>query len=131
MLEVYERELRALVESADLLLEQRSSADALREWVQRLAQYAVTKHGLADALRRAGAPGSDLSSSETYVVIVATLDRLLQANVADSNLRGDVNADDVILALAGLWQLDPASDWQAQAIRLYDIVLGGLRATRT
>jgi hypothetical protein len=33
----------------------------------------------------------------------------------------------VILALAGLWQLDPASDWSAQAQRIYDIVLGGLQ----
>jgi hypothetical protein len=33
----------------------------------------------------------------------------------------------VILALAGLWQLDPAGDWSAQAGRIYGIVLGGLR----
>jgi hypothetical protein len=33
----------------------------------------------------------------------------------------------VILALAGLWQLDPASDWRAQAQRIYDIVLSGLQ----
>jgi hypothetical protein len=35
----------------------------------------------------------------------------------------------VILALAGLWQLDPASDWRAQAQRIYAIVLGGLQRT--
>ena len=35
--------------------------------------------------------------------------------------------DDVILALAGLWQLDPARDWKAQAHRIYDIVLSGLK----
>jgi hypothetical protein len=33
----------------------------------------------------------------------------------------------VILALAGLWQLDPASDWRAQAQRIYDIFLSGLQ----
>jgi hypothetical protein len=33
----------------------------------------------------------------------------------------------VILALAGLWQLDPASDWQGQAHRIYRIVLSGLQ----
>jgi hypothetical protein len=32
----------------------------------------------------------------------------------------------VILALAGLWQLDPAGDWRAQAQCIYDIVLSGL-----
>jgi hypothetical protein len=34
----------------------------------------------------------------------------------------------VILALAGLFQLDPTGDWRAQARRIYDIVLGGLQA---
>jgi hypothetical protein len=36
-------------------------------------------------------------------------------------------AEDVILALAGLWQLDPTSDWKGQAHRIYDIVLSGLQ----
>lgn len=87
----------------------------------------MTKHGLADALRKATTPGSDLSSTGTYAAIVAALDRLLQANIAAGTLRPDLNAEDVILALAGLWQLDPAGDWKAQAQRIYDIVLGGLQ----
>ena len=95
---------------------------------QRLARYAVTKHGLADALRKATSPGSDLSSTETYDAIVAALDRLLQANIAAGTLRPGLDAEDVILALAGLWQLDPASDWSAQAQRIYDIVTSGIRA---
>lgn len=127
VLAVYQHEVLGLVESADLLLEAHAPLDALRRWVERLARYAVTKHGLADALRKATSPGSDLSSTETYTTIVAALDRLLQANSAAGTLRPDLNADDVILALAGLWQLDPAGDWSAQAERIYGIVLGGLQ----
>jgi hypothetical protein len=115
------------VDAADLLLEQQAPADALRSWVERLAGYAVTKHGLADALRKAATPGSDLSSTATYDSIVAALDRLLQANMSAGTLRPGLDADDVILALAGLWQLDPAGDWRAQATRIYAIVLSGLR----
>jgi hypothetical protein len=84
----------------------------------------VTKHGLADALRKATSPGSDLASKDVYTAIVAALDRLLQANISATALRPGLDAEDVILALAGLWQLDPASDWRAQAQRIYDIVLG-------
>jgi hypothetical protein len=87
----------------------RAPLDALAGWVARLARYAVTKHGLADALRKAATPGSDLSSSETYTAIVAALDRLLQANIAARTLRPDLDAEDVILALAGLWQRTVAS----------------------
>ena len=127
VLATYQHEVRKLVEAADLLLQEQAPIDALRSWVERLARYAVTKHGLADALRKATTPGSDLSSTDTYTAIVAALDRLLQANISAGTLRPGLDADDVILALAGLWQLDPASNWRAQAERIYDIVLGGLR----
>jgi AcrR family transcriptional regulator len=127
VLAVYQQEVRNLVQSADSLLREQAPIDALRSWVERLARYAVTKHGLADALRKASAPGSDLSSSDTYSAIVAALDRLLQANIAAGVLRRDLNAEDVILALAGLWQLDPTGDWSGQAQRIYGIVLGGLQ----
>ena len=127
MLATYHREVRNLVDAAGSLLEQQPPIEALRSWVERLARYAVTKHGLADALRKATTPGSDLSSTDTYAAIVGALDRLLQANIATGTLRPDLNADDVILALAGLWQLDPARDWGSQARRIYDIVLSGLQ----
>jgi AcrR family transcriptional regulator len=127
VLATYEREVRRLVDAAGQLLREQAPIDALRSWVERLARYAVTKHGLADALRKATTPGSDLSSTDTYGAIVAALDRLLQANVSAGTLRPGLDADDVILALAGLWQLDPAGDWKAQAQRIYDIVLSGLQ----
>jgi hypothetical protein len=83
---------------------------------------------LADALRKATTQGNDLSSTGTYDAIVGALGRLLQANISAGALREGVDPHDVILALAGLWQLDAAGDWRAQAQRLYGIVLGGLQA---
>ena len=127
VLATYEREVGKLVDAAEVLLREQAPIDALGSWVERLAAYAVTKHGLADALRKATSPGNDLSSTDTYDAIVGALDRLLQANISAGTLRPDLLADDVILALAGLWQLDPASDWKAQAQRLYAIVVGGLQ----
>src|SRR6201987_3858349 len=82
VLATYQREVQKLVETADLLLQEQPPVDALRTWVERLASYAVTKHGLADALRKATTPGTDLYSTETYSAIVAALDRLLQANIS-------------------------------------------------
>jgi AcrR family transcriptional regulator len=127
VLATYEREVGKLVDAAEVLLREQAPIDALQSWVERLAGYAVTKHGLADALRKATSPGHDLSSTNTYDAIVGALDRLLQVNISAGNLRPDLDAEDVILALAGLWQLDPASDWQGQAQRIYHIVLGGLQ----
>ncbi len=129
VLATYEREVATLVGAADVLVREKPPLDALRTWVQRLSAYAVTKHGLADALRKATTRGNDLSSTSTYDAIVGALDRLLQANIAAGTLRPDLDADDVILALAGLWQLDPASDWKGQARRIYDIVISGMRTS--
>jgi AcrR family transcriptional regulator len=127
VLATYQREVGRLVDAAEILLDELAPIDALRRWIERLADYAVTKHGLADALRKATSPGNDLSSTDTYDAIVGALDRLLQANISAGTLRGNLDADDVILALAGLWQLDPASDWRGQAQRIYEIVLSGLQ----
>jgi AcrR family transcriptional regulator len=129
VLATYQHEVQNLVDAADILMREQAPIDALRSWVERLARYAVTKHGLADALRKATSPGSDLSSTDTYDAIVAALDRLLRANVSAGTLRPGLEADDVILALAGLWQLDAATDWKAQAQRIYDIVLSGLQSS--
>lgn len=39
-----------------------------------------------------------------------------------------MTADEFMLAIAGLWQIDPQGDWQTRATRLLDIVMDGLRA---
>jgi AcrR family transcriptional regulator len=126
ILAVYQQEVRQVVEAADLLLAERTPVEALSDWVDRLAQYAMTKHGLAEALR--AATSSDRMSTETYDSIVGALSRLLLAAQDSGQIRTGLDPNDVILALAGLWEIDPRSDWRAQARRLYSIVFTGLRA---
>jgi hypothetical protein len=43
-------------------------------------------------------------------------------------VRAGLNPDDVILAFAGLWEIDPASDWKTRARALYRLVFTGLEA---
>ncbi|HEY1702830.1 MAG TPA: TetR/AcrR family transcriptional regulator [Trebonia sp.] len=127
VLEVYRHEVRQVATAADQLLAERDPGDALGEWVARLAQYAMTKHGLADAMRAAASPGTALFD-ETYAPIVGALGRLLSAAEEAGVIRPGLDPDDVILALAGLWEIDPATDWKARAARLYDLVFTGLKA---
>ena len=126
ILAVYQLEVSQVVEAADLLLAERDPVDALSDWVERLAQYAMTKHGLAEALR--AATSLDPLFTETYDAIVGALSRLLLAAQDAGQIRRDLDPNDVILALAGLWEIDPRSDWRAQARRLFSIVFTGLRA---
>jgi AcrR family transcriptional regulator len=125
VLEVYRYEVQQLVADADEFLDSLEPADALRSWVLRLAQYAMTKHGLAAALRTATGPGTAVFA-ETYDQIVGALGRLLDAAARSGAIRSDLKPDTVILALAGLWEIDPNSDWKATATELYELLLGGL-----
>jgi AcrR family transcriptional regulator len=127
VLEVYRQEVQQLVEVAEQLLESSAPADALRQWVDRLAQYAMTKHGLASALGSATSSDTPLHA-ETYDLIAAALARLLSACEEAGSIRPGLDPDDVLLSLAGLWEIDPNSDWRGRARRLYDIVFSGLRA---
>jgi hypothetical protein len=86
----------------------------------------MTKHGLADAIRAAASPSSELFE-ETYAPIVGALSRLLAAAEQAGAIRHGLDPDDVVLALAGLWEMDPGTDWKARAARLYELVFAGLR----
>jgi hypothetical protein len=67
-------------------------------------------------------------SAQTYELIVCALARLLSACEEAGAVRPGLDADAVLLSLAGLWEIDPKSDWKGRAQRLYDLVFTGLRA---
>ncbi|MET8244168.1 TetR/AcrR family transcriptional regulator [Streptomyces sp. NPDC005202] len=127
VLEVYRYEMQQVADSAAQLLESREPDRALREWMDRLARFAMAKAGLADAIRQAtSAPGSPAKPGHTPVSSAAEL--LLRANEEAGTIRPGVSADDFFLAIAGLWQIDPRGDWEPRATRLLDLVMDGLRA---
>ncbi|MFB7593373.1 TetR/AcrR family transcriptional regulator [Streptomyces sp. NPDC056160] len=126
VLEIYRHEMQQVSESAAELLECRPPDRALREWMDRLARFAMTKAGLADAIRQAtSGPGSPSKPGHTSLSTAADL--LLRAAEEAGTIRPGVSADDFVLAIAGIWQLDPHGDWQARASRLLDLVMDGLR----
>ncbi|WP_406345569.1 TetR/AcrR family transcriptional regulator [Streptomyces sp. NBC_00648] len=126
VLEVYRYEMQQVADTAAQLLETRTPDRALREWMDRLAQYAMAKAGLADAMRKATARGTLAGLGHAPVTAAVTL--LLNANDEAGTIRPGVTPDDFVLAIAGLWQIDPHGDWQARAGRLLDLVMDGLRA---
>ncbi|MEV0443134.1 TetR/AcrR family transcriptional regulator [Streptomyces spectabilis] len=126
VLEVYRYEVEQVAETAAQLLETRPPDQALREWMSRLARYSMTKAGLAQAMGKATAYGSFAALGHGPVTSAVGL--LLAANDAAGTIRPGLTPDDFMLAIAGLWHIDPDSDWQARADQLLDIVMDGLRA---
>ncbi|MFI9612704.1 TetR/AcrR family transcriptional regulator [Streptomyces sp. NPDC052023] len=126
VLEVYRHEMQQVADSATELLECREPDEALRAWMDHLARFAMTKAGLAEAIRQVTSASGAQKPGPTPVLAAAEL--LLRAGEEAGTIRPGVTADDFTLAISGLWQLDPDTDWQARATRLLDIVMDGLRA---
>ncbi|MFE1256088.1 TetR/AcrR family transcriptional regulator [Streptomyces fungicidicus] len=127
VLEIYRHEMRQVADSAAQLLSTREPDCALRAWMDGLARFAMAKAGLADAIRQAtSGPGSPAKPGHTPVTDAAEL--LLRSCEEAGVIRPGVTADDLVLAIGGLWQLDPTEDWQPRAGRLLDLVMDGLRA---
>ncbi|MGX1849493.1 TetR/AcrR family transcriptional regulator [Streptomyces sp. NBC_01456] len=127
VLEVYRYEVQQVADTASQLLESRAPEEALREWMDRLAQYAMAKAGLADAMRKATSAHGSLAGLG-HGPVTSAVALLLKANEEAGAIRPGVTPDDFVLAIAGLWQIDPHSDWQSRAGRLLDLVMDGLRA---
>ncbi|UUU20101.1 TetR/AcrR family transcriptional regulator [Streptomyces sp. DSM 40750] len=126
VLEVYRYEMQQVADTAAELLATREPDRALREWMDRLARFAMTKAGLADAIRQAtSGPSSPERPGHAPVSEAAEL--LLRAGERAGTIRPGVTPEDFFLAIAGLWQIDPQQDWQPRAARLLDLVMDGLR----
>ncbi|WP_432192559.1 TetR/AcrR family transcriptional regulator [Streptomyces sp. bgisy027] len=126
VLEVHQREVQHLVDSASELLSSESPDEALREWMSRLAYFATARAGLADALRQAiSATGGPAKPG--YSLVVDAIALLINANHAAGAIRPNVTTDDFILAIAGIWQIEGGGDWRTRSDRLLDLVMDGLR----
>ncbi|MEU3661773.1 TetR/AcrR family transcriptional regulator [Streptomyces sp. NPDC032940] len=127
VLEVYRYEMRQVADAAPELLATREPERALREWMDRLAGFAMTKAGLADAIRLVtSTPGGPEKPRPTPLADAAGI--LLRANEEAGTIRPGITADDFFLVIGGLWLIDPGEDWQPRATRFLDFVMDGLRA---
>ncbi|MPY50957.1 TetR/AcrR family transcriptional regulator [Streptomyces acidicola] len=127
VLEIYRHEMQQVADSAAQLLRTREPDQALREWMDCLARFAMTKAGLADAIRQAtSGPGS--LEKPGHAPVTAAAELLLRANEEAGTIRPGVTAEDCLLAIGGLWQIDPRGDWQPRVTRLLDLIMDGLRA---
>jgi AcrR family transcriptional regulator len=123
----YRQEVTELCDAAPALLGQdRPAVEALREWMGRFVRYAAAKRGMGAALR--ASVGSDSSLfSETRTRIIEALDVLLDAGRADGSVRPDVDGEQVMLAMGGVWNVPDSELWAERVRGLLDLVVDGLR----
>jgi AcrR family transcriptional regulator len=123
---VYRGELARLRDTAGELLASRAPDVALRSWMDGFADYVTAKHGMAETLRAIAATGT-ISPAQTQQTLTATIKGLLDAGAAAGTLRDDVPAGDVLASLTGIFLVAGAPGQRAQAGRLLDLLMQGLR----
>lgn len=121
---VYRAELAEVAAAAEQLLRLHPPRAALRRWMDRYASFVAAKRGMADSLLAMVESGA-VKQSQTRASIVGAVDALLHAGADDGSLRADVQADDVVSSLLGIFL---ASGSPEQTSRMLDLLVAGVTA---
>jgi AcrR family transcriptional regulator len=122
---VFQHEIEALAADAVALAAKGKPGAALVNWIGRYAALVRTKHGLAPALH-SNSPAFEKLRASFWEQVRPAVQRLLDAAAAAGEIRADVDADDVLGAVASLCM--PAHDDRAgYSQRMVNVLIDGLR----
>jgi AcrR family transcriptional regulator len=122
---VFRREVDACADAAPQLSADHPPFEAMARWIQLFAGFITTKRGLASALH-SGSPAFESLPAYFDQRLRPTLARLLAAAVASGQARTDVEADDIIGAVASLCSATKAGK-PDHAQRMIALFVDGLR----
>jgi AcrR family transcriptional regulator len=122
----YRSELARLCAGVPELIHTMPADVALRTWVDLFMEYLVTKHGMAEALRRVIASGGN-PFAESRESLLEAIGSFLKAGVEQGELRADIDPVDVMFSISGVSLVAGAPEQRDQAGRLLDLLLDGLR----
>jgi AcrR family transcriptional regulator len=121
----YRSDLTGLCDTVPGLLAEHTAAQALRIWMGHCVDHAMTKHGMADALRVVLASGVNLYA-ESRSLLTDAIAALLQAGASDGTLRADLDPFDVLIMLSGIPLAVGEWGTSQQISRLLDLLMDGL-----
>ncbi|MEU6343471.1 TetR/AcrR family transcriptional regulator [Streptomyces sp. NPDC046977] len=124
ILEVYQHDIGRLVDSVADVLAAHTPLDALRQWFTSLTAYVRIKHDLGEALHSAAA---QQVVSASWPPVTAAVGQLLDACERAGEVRPGIDPTDVIMLMSCLWRTPDSPDGAAQAQRLMELAIGGLR----
>ena len=119
---IYSTELAEVAAAAEQLLTRHPPKAALRRWMDRYASFVAAKRGMAESLHAMFDSGA-MERSRTRERIAGAVDLLLRAGASDGTLRSDVQADDVVSSLIGIFL---ASGSPEQTGRMLDLLVAGV-----
>ena len=123
----YRNEVQRLCDAAGELLDSEPSDVALAEWMDRFVTYVAAKRSMANMLQSVVASTDSTLYSEARRQMVAAITLLLKAAERDGTVRGDVDPEDVLRVMSGIWLVTDGPDWSERACRLLSLLMDGLR----
>jgi len=122
---VFRREMDVCADAAPLLAAECAPFEALARWMQRYAAFVATKRGLATVLH-SGDPAFDALPAYFEKRLRPALRALLESAVAAGEVRGDVEADELLAAVASLC-MSAHNAGPGRAERMVALLVDGLR----
>ena len=123
---VYHDQVERLTAGARDLLKWLRPAEAMRRWMDLFGDWLMTKHGMIDTLLAMIETG-DIALASTRAELLDVITTILEAGRAAGDLRADVTAEDIAASLIGIFTVVGKPEQRAQADRLLDLLMDGLR----
>jgi AcrR family transcriptional regulator len=123
---VYHDQVERLTAGARDLLKWLRPAEAMRRWMDLFGDWLMTKHGMIDTLLAMIETG-DIALASTRAELLDVITTILEAGRAAGDLRADVTAEDIAASLIGIFTVVGKPEQRAQADRLLDLLIDGLR----
>jgi AcrR family transcriptional regulator len=122
---VFRHEIDTYADAAPILAAEHTPSEALARWMQRYAAFLATKRGLAAALH-SGNPAYEGLPAYFQRRLLPAFRTLLDAAVAAGEIRADIDADDLLYAVANLYRHDQNAD-PDRVGRMIALLIDGLR----
>ena len=123
---VYHDQVERLTVGARELLERLPPAEAMRGWMDLFGDWLMTKHGMTDTLL-AMIESGEIALAQTRAELLDVITTILEAGRAAGDLRPDVTAEDIAASLIGIFTVAGKPAQRAQAERLLNLLMDGLR----
>jgi AcrR family transcriptional regulator len=122
---VFQSRVDACADAASELASQFEPGEALARWMQRYVDFIAAKRGLAAALH-SGDPAYSALPRLFNTRLLPALESLLAAAVASGSIRPDVDAEELLHAVANLCRVSHEKE-PAYARRMVALLVDGLR----
>ena len=123
----YRNEVQRLCDAAAELSAERPPDVALAEWMDRFVTYVAAKRSMANMLQSVIASSDSALYADARLQMVGAITMLLETAERAGTIRADVEPEDVLRVMSGIWLVADGEDWSERARRLLSLLMDGLR----